>query len=77
MRDMRTGALQGRSNRNQLEMSRLRDVVKVATQLVEIESKLKNSPKELNARTDLFVQTQTLLKSFDNTKLENTELIKG
>ena len=74
---MRTGALQSRSNRNQLEMSRLRDVVKVATQLVEIESKLKNAPKELNARTDLFVQTQTLLKSFDNTKLENTELIKG
>ena len=77
MLDMRTGALQGRSNRNQLEISRLRDVVKVATQLVEIESKLKNAPKELNARTDLFVETQTLLESFDMTKLENTELIKG
>jgi len=67
----------GRAARNQLETARLRDLVHVATQLSQIEARLKSAPKDLSARTDLFVETQTLLGTFDNTKLENTELIKS
>ena len=69
--------LASRSARNQVEIGRLRDLVQVATKLTEIEQKLQNAPKELSARTDLFVETQSLLSQFDQTKLENTELIKS
>ena len=66
-----------RYGRNQLEISRLRDVMTVGKELIEIEESLKNVPKDLNERTDLFVKTQELLKSFDHTKFENLEIIKG
>ena len=66
-----------RYGRNQLEISRLRDVMTVGKELIEIEESLKNAPKDLNERTNLFVKTQELLKSFDNTKFENVEIIKG
>ena len=66
-----------RYGRNQLEISRLRDVMTVGKELIEIEESLTNAPKDLNERTNLFVKTQELLKSFDNTKFENVEIIKG
>ena len=74
---MRTSALTARYGRNQLEISRLRDVMTVGKELLDIEESLKNAPKDLNERTDLFVKTQGLLKSFDHSKFENVEIIKG